>query len=258
MHNQRSTSHHALAACLGILLAISLPGSASAASGRIEATWGSFCSPIVTNIESPAAAPLTLVASVIGNDETHVSYWFQFVLEGPSGAMPDAWRFDAGGCQTVLGALVTMNHLPTGAMSKTCPPFQGTGSSIQIKHYGPVGPSPIFWPATAISVVLANTYPAGNTTLASQRYHLATIVFDHTSSISGPTTPGVNCGGLDQPLLLHFTEPTGQVREILSSYVRMSGEEFPFDGWNMPPMTVNGSLPARVSTWGHIKGAYRR
>jgi hypothetical protein len=231
---------------------------AHAAPGYIEATWGLLCTPIVSNVESPASGPLTLIVSVTGNDETHLAYRLRFMIGDLSYVTPDAWRFDAAGCQASLGALVEMNPMPGGVMSKTCPAFKGNAfNSIEIKDYRPV--SPVYpFPETMMQVTLYSTYPAGNTTSAAQRYHLGTFRFDHTFSVGGPSTPGVSCGGFDGPILLHFRENSGQIREPFSSYFRHpDGMEVKF-GWSGQTVTVNGSLPALETTWGHIKSAYRR
>ena len=69
-----------LSCALLFVFAFLAPSAGSAAPGWLEVTWGEFCSPIVTNIESPAAGPLPLVVSVIGNDESHSAYRVAFYL----------------------------------------------------------------------------------------------------------------------------------------------------------------------------------
>ena len=246
-------------ALLGVLLAAfaaAIASPAHAAHGVIDLSWGT-CAPVVANLESPAAGPLSLIVSVLGNDQTHNAYVVYFVIGSTDDTVPDAWRFDDAGCQA---GFLEMNPIPPTFVAKTCPAFQGIGASMQIKDYDFVPPGFPFgvFSKTMMRGVLANTYPSGSTTLASQRYHLAHFRFDHTLSVAGPSTPGVSCGGYERPMIVTIGERGGQIQRVMCSYLRASdGLEFPFEAGNTV-VTVNGSLPARASTWGQIKGAYRR
>src|SRR5262245_62089089 len=106
-----------------------------AANGVVDLTWGIACSPVVATI-TPTAGPTSVIASETGNDQTHDAYEVRFIMGSATSSVPDAWRFDASGCQTSLG--LTINHL-----SKACPNFQGASASIQIKDFS-------FVPAGAI------------------------------------------------------------------------------------------------------------
>ena len=80
----------------------------------------------------------------------------------------------------------------------------------------------------------------------------------------GATTPGVNCGGLEQSLCLALDLEEGIWGLPYSGYV--SGPENLYQRFNISPaswLTVAGDLgcpstPARGSTWGAIKSQYRR
>ena len=104
--------------------------------------------------------------------------------------------------------------------------------------------------------VLANAYPA-TTANPAQRYFLREFRFDHTCSVTGPTTPGADCGGFETPMCFAFgIQP--------NSYVRASdGVEYPFVLAN-PGVTVRSGgdcLPpvtTEATTWGQIKSQYRR
>ena len=91
----------------------------------------------------------------------------------------------------------------------------------------------------------------------ARRYFLAEFRFDHTFSVTGPTTPGVTCGGYETPMCFTFgSQP--------NSYVRASdGVEVPFllahDGVTV--YSGGGCLPpasAEGRTWGQVKSQYRR
>jgi hypothetical protein len=233
-----------------------------AANGVVELTWGTTCTPIVQDI-TPTAAPTSMMASVTGNDQTHNSYQVRFLIGDATHNVPDAWRFDAAGCQ---GApFITINHLPPGSAAKTCPAFQGTNPSIQIKDYSFVAPGGQY-ASTLIRGVCANTYPAGFTSLAATRYFLTQFIFDHTSSVNGAGSPGVTCGGFETPMCIVLLQGdrSNQTQGGTTSFITLAdGLEHPFD----PSLTnywlaTHGQgacqgTPVENKTWGQIKSQYR-
>jgi hypothetical protein len=226
---------------------------ARAAHGVVDLSWHT-CSPVVAHVENPATGPLFLVASVLGNDQTHDAYQVRFVLASPWRTVPDAWRFDAAGCQG--SDLLIIHHLAPSNLVKACPSFQGTSPSIQIKDYSFMPPGSGI-ATTVMRGVMASTYPAGRTSLPSQRYFLAAFIFDHTFSVPGATTPGTNCGGFETPIVGQLL--TGIINGVWqTSYLRQSDHmEFPFDPGNTF-VSLGGAVPVTGATWGGIKAAYRR
>ncbi len=246
-----------------------LPPATQAAPGTVDLSWES-CSSVVANVESPTSGPMTLVVSEIGNDEEQYGYRVVIMFHGPNDLVPDAWRFDAVGCHSQWGGVaLQMNQLPSGAISKACPAFQGNHPSNQIREVSfitdPISQLPgaagyYTPPSTWMLFNFANLYPQGNTTVASQRYHLVSIVMDHTYSASGTTSPGVNCGGFDQPMV--FTSawegpPQSFVTGFMATYLGADYFDHEFLRGNTT-LTVHGSLPAAARTWGQIKDIYRR
>ena len=236
-----------------LLVVVALPTPSNAAPGTVDLSWGA-CSPVVAAIANPAQEPVSLFASVVGNDEHHVAYQVRFKMAGLGGTTPpDAWRFDPGGCQT--GTYLAIRHVPVGP-SPECPPFQASGPSTQIKSFNFFPPG-LGYPTNLLRGTLANTYPGGTQALAGQRYFLAEFVFDHTFSVPGNTIPGLYCGGFTQPVVIALlTDPLPGVNT--SSYIRtQDGVEVGFLGGNTV-VTVNGAVPAEGPTWGQIKSIYRR
>ena len=230
------------------------------AHGTVSLSWDS-CAPIVTNIESPAPGPVNLFVSVTGNDQTHKAYEVHLLIHGTDDQVPDAWRFDAAGCQRM--ARIAMYGLPPTFVAKSCPAFSGAAPSVlQIREYKfvPQESYPYYhFPSTWMVCTFASAYPAGNTTIASQRYHLVNIVFDHTSSIAGPDSPLLSCGGFERPLILTLGWYRSMFENgLLALYQRSDGPEFRFDRGGNETVVVNGSLPAVGTTWGQVKSAYRR
>jgi hypothetical protein len=245
-------------------LAVATPGHA--ANGVVDLTWGGTCTPIVQVI-TPTAGPTSMIASELGNDQTHNAYQVRVLIGSAARTVPDAWRFDAGGCQQVWNFnALSIHHVPPATAAKTCPAFQGTNPiSYQLKHYAFVDPGGIH-PTSIMRSHLANTYPAGMTAVATTRYFLAQWVFDHTFSVAGATTPGVTCGGFETPMCVALL--TGwrnvSIEGGTSSYLRVSdGHEIPFDPGPNDWLSTHGLagcpgvLPAVNRTWGGIKSQYR-
>lgn len=241
----------ALITCLSAILCTMtvIPVPSAATPGVVDLSWGA-CSPVVTAIGSPTPGPVSVFASVVGNDETHWAYQVRVQLRALDDTVPDSWRFDAPGCQG--SSRVEMSSIPDEILAKSCPPFRGPSPIVEIKLYDFYPPESGF-PTTTMRGVIAVAYPVGTTSLAGQRYFLGEFRFDHGRSVPGPTTPGVNCGGADVPIVIRL-----QHGYMGAFYVRVvDGLEAPFEIGNVT-LTVNGSVPAPSSTWGQIKDAYRR
>jgi hypothetical protein len=231
-----------------VLLLGAMASTASAQSAYLN--WSTCTGPI--NKAITADANNVLVASVIGQTQPHKAYQVYVALgSGNAGALRDAWRFDPAGCQG--SSFITIAHLAPALISKACPSFQGALASIQIKDYS----------FDAVSgkarAVLANTYPDGNVTqvLPGQRYFLAGFIFDHTFSVIGATTPGADCGGVETPVCAHLTK---------ASWLTLDGVElqYPFASEFVTANDASnstgcpGATPAAATSWGAVKGTYRR
>jgi hypothetical protein len=241
-----------------LLLALGLHGHAepvAAADGQVDLGWNA-CGPITSGLPSiaPGTPEVSLWVSVLGLDQRIRGYSFQILYGIPTERrVPDAWRFDALGCQTA--AQVHIDHLVT----KTCPPLIGPKPwSLQIERVEPNGTWMPWFESDLMLITLSNAYEnAGEDSPAGidpgTRYFLGRVRFDHTYSVNGPTTPGVDCGGLDEPLC--FTLVTGQ-------YVNFEGSTIPFGFSGVRSLTVGPpsgcpDTPTRNSTWGQIKSQYR-
>lgn len=235
-----------------------------AANGTVDLSWGTVCTPVVSDI-TPTAGDASLMISEIGNDQTHNAYQVYFILGSASKSVPDAWRFDAAGCQG--SSLITINHLPPAAASKSCPAFQGASASIQIKDFSFLSPTSGY-ASTMMRGTLANTYPATFTSVGGTRYFLAQFIFNHLFSVTGAGDPPNTCGGLETPMCIALLQgpaagSPGAVEAGTTSYLLApSGVEVPFDRGANNFATVNGlggcpTVPVQATTWGQIKSQYR-
>lgn len=239
----------ALASAL-LAASLLLPTTNTWADGVVRLDW-STCSGLspVDQAVLPGWS-VRLTATVIGQSAGHQAYelWFQVAPQAGAPA-PDAWRFDPGGCQG--SDLISFDYMIAAAI-KTCPSFPGGLQAVQIKDFA-------FDAMTGRSrIVFANAYPPGLAAPIPQvRYLLLSVGFDHWFSTTGPTVPGVSCGGLETPLCFVLTK---------ANWLTLDGVETPW-AVDRGYLTANdpqgasacpGVTPARPATWGGLKSQYRQ
>lgn len=229
-----------------ILIALSLPCTSHAADGVVDMTWDGCAGPIERN---PAPADfLSLFLTVHGINREHRAYDVRFVYGNEQLEVPDAWRFDADGCEgsTLIEQQVTVR--------RTCPAFMHYGAgALQIRKVSFSSPTDPY--ATSLmSVLLANVYPSV-TANPDTTYLLERVRFDLSYAVPGVGDPPNTCGGFEQGMCFKLTWAT---------YLDLAGTEISFGRARQPilSVTVNqpsacAGLPARATTWGAIKGQYR-
>lgn len=157
---------------------------------------------------------------------------------GPS--IADAWSFDYGGCQG-------FQRLSSSTQGGGCAPYPAS-LNVDLQF----GPNDSSWHL----VVRGNLRVADPHPDPAVRYTLAVIGFDHRRSVTGPTIPGVACGGAERPqcfaleevrLLDHGISPIPV--SVENGFLRWQD---PNNATNCPPAT-----PSRAATWGRIKALYR-
>lgn len=229
-----------------LLAFLAFAGVSQAAIGTVDMSWDSCTGPVDKTTGSPGVYSIFL--TVIGHDEAHQGYDVRIVYGNASNLIPDAWRFDADGCE---GSQLIAQDIN----SKACPPFhQNSGHSLQIRK---VEFSPPFdpYPTTLIRVLLANVYDPVVSVNPGTRYQFERIGFDLTSAVAGTGTPGFTCGGFEQPMCFRLS---------YASFVTPDFQEKLFNRANpMLAVSFNGSgvcpgaVPAQPTTWGSLKSQYR-
>jgi hypothetical protein len=227
---------------LGIL---AVAGVSHAAVGTVSMTWDGCTGPVdkTTNV----GASYALFLSVIGQDEPHKAYDVRFLYGNASQEVPDAWRFDAAGCEG--STLIQQN-----VISKSCPAFMQSAANLQIRK---VQFSPPLDPfaTTLMQVLLANSYSAGVTSVdPNTRYLLEQVRFDLTDAVAGAGSPPATCGGFEQAMCFRLSRAV---------WLDLNGSEhyFELESYNTHA-SFNGPSPcafspARATTWGSVKGQYR-
>jgi hypothetical protein len=252
---------------MAVVAALAFAGSSYAAPGLVQMSWTGCNTTPTTDIAFTAgqAATLNLFVFLTNQSDPTQSYQVK-ILYGASATktVPDAWRFDAVGCQT--SAFVTLNHQPPAAVSKTCLSFQDAGgphSSLQIKDVSFVAAS-LGYPTTLMDAQVANAYPVGNVPSAATKYFLMDAEFNQSFSNVGPT-PGDNstCGNAEIPMCFNLASATYIINDG-------SGDELPFTfhggatgDWATAHEASQGAAPScqatpvQTRTWGQIKSQYR-
>jgi hypothetical protein len=235
---------------LAIGLGIVMPAKVLATT--LDLSWDTCRS---TALVRPASIPpddVTLYATAIGQTEPHQAYEVWIAISSGEQEFPDAWRFDADGCQGT--GRFNFSHVAPAACIKCCPSYQGASASVQIRSYGPA-PEHLGLPPGTFVVMLANAYPSGGATPnTAVRFHLAAFFFDHQgTSVEGPGTPGVTCGDYERPLCF-------QAIASRCNWLRMDGTDVPFEIGRGELFFRDEcrAVASEGSTWGQIKGQYRR
>ncbi len=232
------------------LLLLDLAAPRSAPATTIDLSWNT-CAPIQSVLPDAAPGPISLYISAIGQAELHFGYQFRFALSGYNDSVPDAWHFDDAGCQT-RSFLGIYTH-PSSFVAKACPAFGGPFTTEEVHAFGYAAPSTGV-PANMLSGFVSHTYEArSGPREPTQRYFLARFEFDHTYSVPGVSTPGVDCGGFEQPICIELVPTQCWWRNLLGQQV----------GFGVGNGAVGfrescTPLPAAPGTWGAIKGQYRR
>lgn len=223
-----------------VLGLVAMCGMSQAADGVVDMTWDGCTGPL--NKIPPPQGPLFLYLTVTGIDQLHKAYDVRFIYGNAAQQVPDAWRFDVDGCEG--STLIAQN-----VFSKACPAFMQAGTgNLQIRKVE-FSPPTDPYVTTLMRVLLANAYAPVPSTNPGTTYLLEEVKFDLTYAVAGVGDPPNTCGGLEQEL---------DFKVNYASYLDLNGIEVPFGRARNPlQVSVDGSVPARPTTWGAIRAQYR-
>ncbi len=236
---------------MSALAALALAVPVQAADGVFNLSWDTCTGPLERTITADGLN--FMYCSVIGHDVPHKAYDVKVIYgNGSTQTVPDAWEFDAPGCQG--SSFVTLDNLAPAAVVKTCPSFQPPVQNLPIKDVSKILTS-LPYTGTLMRITVANSYPSasGENVNPAQRYFLARFVFDHTFSVTGAGTPGTDCGGLETSICFATAN---------STYLTLDNQEIPFTNTGNRTVSANGvggctPSPVKSTTWGAIKSQYR-
>jgi len=233
-----------------LALVVGFAGTAHAQHGCARLSWGSCDPQNFDKTYSPSQLTYQMVYSIFGSPDGNVGTDSQVRIrhlnpDGSQGLSPDSWRFDDAGCQT--GTQLTLSNNP---FSKLCPAFKGT-NPLTITQYAPDVDGSDF---LRLAITYDNFQP-----VATTRYTVWLITFDHTFSNIGPSNPGLTCGGVEECENFSFDFAgvlglDGIQHNIpncdLTPAGLPAGTEASWNGGCAGPVAT---LPA---TWGKLKGMY--
>ena len=240
---------------LTVLAAVVFAGTSYAANGTVDMSWDN-CTPIVQDKSTTTPGIYSWFISELGNDSNHQGHETRVIYGNQTQTVPDAWRFDATGCET--SAFVTLDHTAPAAVSKTCPSFSQAAATVPVKDLAFSDPVNDPYAATTMRIVIASGYGAPVTANPAVRYFLGSATFNLTSAVVGAGDGVTTCGGLEQSICFKLTLATYYDATLLQeiSFDRAVAPGAPlFLTWNGP--TACPAVPVRPSTWGAIKGQYR-
>ena len=240
----------------------------------IDLSWDA-CSPIQHDRVLPSGATMSHLY-VIGTGITGITAAYEFRLYMGTNVgsnyygtcspttVPDAWRFDAAGCQGPAFFSVF-----TSSTSKTtCPPLSGTSTPLKIidLSYSPLTNQQVL-------IVALSYQNAPQTADPNETYQLAHLVIDHTYAVQGAGDPPNTCGGFEKPMC--FTLWGGYDvhgdcvpanRSSHGSYYRSDGTQvdFALGPVEMASFRIDAGIqacnlatPSQPTTWGAIRAQYR-
>lgn len=240
---------------LGMLFVMGA-AAAEAADGVLGLSWNQ-CSPVISGISGSGNA--AIYVSVLGIDQPHYAYEIWIAYGNPAQSVPDAWRFDAAGCQG--SSRITMDPVAPALIAETCPTFQ-PGSLPPVRQVAFVPPGdPSGFPPENLAIKFQIAYPTsvGVPSDPAIRYFLGRFQFDHSLSVPGTAAPG-SCGGFDQSMCFKlmragFIAPN---EGGIEHFWRVPGAPGMF-----PILTFNSSeacavaTPVIPSTWGRVRQQFR-
>ena len=237
------------------LLLLLIPAPAWSAP-TISLNWESCTGPI--NQANTGSHGYSLYVSVVGIDRPHMAYQVDVGYGTAENTTPYAWYYDAVDYGELAVPPPAVSIHPDAEMSKVCPALSGNLRAIFISAIRPrQEPAPSL-PLGTMQYMIAISYPDKITTFdPNQRYFMARIDFDHTTSVEGEGVPGTSRGGFEQALQFRLNGKWCTYLGIDGSYT-----EYPFEVSNGAALATFGgnpaSTPAAATTWGQIKSQYRR
>lgn len=217
------------------------------ATPTVSVHWGGcpFPTPDPTNRDAGTGPTETITVTVNGlsGPVRGAQVWLLFSSQG---SLPDAWRYDPGGCEA---GRLTMGP---GIRIGSCPPLDGA-NPLEVSKFE-------YDPQTGNGrLVYARTYE-GFVADPNVTYTLGRFTFDH----SAPDP----CSCLEVPLCIHIINATWVDGNIIEYSFAIARE---YLNWNDPVNSVHcpfphGDLatvgtciptPAASSSWGRVKVSYR-
>jgi hypothetical protein len=258
------------------LVAILLLVGVGDASAGVGLHWNGCSSPITNyNVEPYSAGMHDLVVTLDGYgfdaNEIDVTLIVYDPCSSDGGFIPQAWRFDAGGCQS--GRLSIDRPASLDGCEGLVPLGGATIESVTAAPFNTtIGQhnDPVTYPA--IFIRIAQTFPTKQL-LASNRYVLGRIRLDMANTVAGVDPAGKACGcGSAERQIAFFggtiggpsgSGPLQGGQGLIEDNAYWAGMDFcvidkpspPATNWGADPLCLTTSSTSR--SWGAVKAHYR-
>ena len=233
-----------------LAVTVALAASTDAHGHDLSMSWRSCFAPLTTHEQvSPGGGFYTLSVSVAGQG-LHHGYEVRLRVTSPDGdgALPDAWRFDAAGCQLPT-AFEGFTYVP---VFTRCSELAGAVQRTEALTYE-------YEPETASALITMRVvYGASHTPAASARPRIAAYIrFHHGDSQVGPTVEGESCGGLERAVCIEDAG-SGYLDDSLTLWPWSDGSVFATASTSStPPEGCPPVVPVKRQSWGSTKVHYR-
>ena len=232
-----------------LLLFVSAPAWSAP---TVSMSWQNCTGPI----NQPNTGPhiYSLYVSVVGIDRPHSAFEVFGAYGTAENTTPDAWTYDILDYGE-LAVPPAVSVIPDAELSKVCPALNGGRRGLFISGVRTRTPDDNAFPIGTMLFLVANAYDKIENFDPNQRYFVARIDFDHTTSVEGEGVPGKSRGGFEQALWF-------RAQADRCNLLGLDGIEYRFDSGNGAVLATFGATgdltPAATTTWGQIKSQYRR
>ena len=232
--------------CVFAVLVATSGAAPARADTTIRGSWNFSCASTVTEIVLGGSERHRLTFGQAGADS--LPRTIRLVLElsaADGGPIPDAWRFDAGGCQGP--DLLSWDYFVAAAI-KTCPGNMPPVAQT-VTHDVRLAPD-----GQSLRFEFERTFATPSVLRGLSERLVLSLLFDHSASVAGTASGGAACGGVERPVCLRLVEAQYESFAGMWQDHRRLNTDYRA---NAPPGSDCGPVAARAATWGTIKGQYR-
>lgn len=226
--------------CFGPLVLFCLGSSQASAQAGLRIHWDSCQSQGLVK-SFAGSGPYQQIVTLRDFAETNIGHeivvalFFRDDIGCPTPFVPDAWRFDEGGCQ--VGRLTAS----PSSSDPACPTMGGANRQSSVLYHAESG----------IAYLRLRTTYDPFTPSADSVYALWTITYDHSMSVIGPSKAGM-CGGVEGKACIQL-QGGAWFRPDSSEGGLQGGWAVMWQGSD----ACDFCDPAQSATWGAIKSRYR-
>jgi hypothetical protein len=155
----------------------------------LSMNWGGCSGPV--SQANTGSHNYSLYVSVVGVDGPHMAYQVDIAFGTGDNTTPDAWLYDSEGYGE-LSVPPAVSIVPESELSQVCPALSGDHRGLFISKVRPRPEWDTAYPPGTMQALVAIAYDRVETFDPNQRYFMARIDFDHSTSVEGEGVPGTS------------------------------------------------------------------